>query len=211
MSGIRLTAHGLAGIADLRQLSAEFERTHTARLPGLIDPPVLQVLRKTLDSTPWQARDHGKIGRELKPQDRNATAALHFLVNVPDFLRLVREITGCGAARRFAGRIYRLPPTPEYFDRWHDDVADDRMIGMSINLSPEPYEGGGFRLRDRRTHEVLSEIHSIGPGDAHLFRISSKLQHVVTAVGGAKPKTAFAGWFGPSPADYFSTILGLRR
>jgi hypothetical protein len=66
---------------------------------------------------------------------------------------------------------------------------------MSVNLSPEIYGGGTLQLRNAHTRRVLREVANTGPGDAILFQIAPDLQHPVTAVTGAVPKSAFAGWF----------------
>ena len=42
---------------------------------------------------------------------------------------------------------------------------------------------------------------SRGPGDAFIFRIAANLEHQVTLISGAMPRTVFAGWFRETP-DY---------
>jgi predicted 2-oxoglutarate/Fe(II)-dependent dioxygenase YbiX len=65
---------------------------------------------------------------------------------------------------------------------------------MSLNLEPEPYEGGLLMIRERGNARVIEQIENTGAGDAVLFRIDSALQHRATAVTSGV-KTAFAGWF----------------
>jgi hypothetical protein len=50
-------------------------------------------------------------------------------------------------------------------------------------------------LRQVGDERLLAEVPNLGLGDAILFRLSRGLQHRVTDVVGAHPKTAFAGWF----------------
>jgi len=66
---------------------------------------------------------------------------------------------------------------------------------MSINLSPQVYDGGSLQIKHCDSDEILQEIHNTGLGDALLFRISGHLVHRVLGVKGDIPKTAFAGWF----------------
>ncbi len=73
------------------------------------------------------------------------------------------------------------------------------MVAMSINLSPEPYQGGFLQIRDRTSKKILHEIANVGSGDAVLFRISNLFQHRVRPVKGNVPKTAYAGWFRSKP------------
>jgi hypothetical protein len=66
---------------------------------------------------------------------------------------------------------------------------------MSVNLSPQVYEGGALQLKLRHSDEILQEVRNTGLGDAILFRISKDLVHRVQGVTGEHPKIAFAGWF----------------
>ena len=97
------------------------------------------------------------------------------------------------------GRVYRMIPGSGHYDSWHSDMIGHRMIGMSINLSPEPYSGGVFQLRERDSEQILYEVANTGLGDAILFRLADHLQHRITDVDGTIPKTAFAGWFQSEP------------
>jgi hypothetical protein len=93
-----------------------------------------------------------------------------------------------------------------HYDKWHDDNIENRVIGMSINLSTEPYSGGLFQLRLRESGRILTEIANIGRGDALLFKISANLQHRVSDIEGDKSKTAFAGWFLSNSPQLFDEI-----
>src|SRR6202035_2809333 len=106
---------------------------------------------------------------------------------------------------------YRMRPELGHYDLWHNDVLDNRVIGMSLNLSPRGYSGGLFQLRARGSDRVLIDIANTGFGDGIIFRISSDLEHRVSAVEGAEPKTAFAGWFRNAQSDFFSEIRELAR
>ena len=130
-------------------------------------------------------------------------------MNTPPFLELVRRITHCDQITWFGGRVYRMEPSPDYFDSWHADTGtthQDRLVGMSINLGARPYQGGVFRLRDEASGTILCELPNTTRGDAIFFRISSALKHMVTPVGGIEPKTAFAGWFRSGEVDYYRDL-----
>ena len=70
-------------------------------------------------------------------------------------------------------------------------------------------------MRERDTRRVIFELANTGPGDAVLFRISEKLEHMVTAVEGDEPRTVFAGWFSRTPGFHHHPVLkplaGTRR
>jgi hypothetical protein len=50
-------------------------------------------------------------------------------------------------------------------------------------------------LRRKDSGQVLAHVANTGAGDALIFRISPHLQHRISDLEGAEPKTAFAGWF----------------
>ena len=127
---------------------------------------------------------------------------LQFLVNDPELYRLIEDVSECRPIRMFLGRVYRRLPG-RHFDSWHGDLKNERQVGMSINLSTAPYEGGVFELREAETERPLASIANAGCGDAHLFRIAPTLEHRVTGIRGVHSKTAFAGWFVGS-RDYHS-------
>jgi hypothetical protein len=80
---------------------------------------------------------------------------------------------------------------------------------VSVNLSPQPYGGGVFQLREAASGKMLTEVANIGLGDATLFRIGEDLAHRITDVSGPNAKTAFAGWFRAQP-DYRSMLADIR-
>jgi hypothetical protein len=66
---------------------------------------------------------------------------------------------------------------------------------MSVNLSADVYDGGVFEIRDVGTERLLATLPNVGFGEAIIFRLSDAIEHRVSEVRGAFPKTAFAGWF----------------
>jgi len=202
---IQLRKDGVANFADVSALQEEFLRTRTFRIPKLIQDDLLNSMLGRLDRCTWTVMEHKKVGVEASPQDSVLVYALNFLANRPEFLESARKITGLSAIKAFKGRIYRLADSTHY-DSWHTDCVGERFIGMSINLGRVPYLGGLFRLRARGSGEILCELPNTGPGDAIFFEISEQLEHMVTAVEGAVPKTAFAGWFVGSDWDYYRDV-----
>jgi hypothetical protein len=61
---------------------------------------------------------------------------LTVLANDHRLFDFVRQVTSCPAIGSFIGRCYRMLPNAGHYDSWHDDVANHRMIAMSLNLSP---------------------------------------------------------------------------
>lgn len=194
---IQLTRRGaVADDADLAVLRRTFAEQHCARLTGLLEPALTAGIQAQMARGRFQEFAHGSVATELRLDDGVCTGLLHFLVNDPRLIRLVESISGCREITAFAGRVYRRFPGGAHRDSWHGDVADPRrLIGMSVNLSAQAYQGGVFEIRDVDSQRPLAELPNVGIGDAILFRLSPALEHRVTDVVGDAPKTAFAGWF----------------
>jgi hypothetical protein len=184
---------------ELMSLRERFERNHHILVPGLVRGRLLDRIRREVDAAEFEVKEHKGIKTELCSRSDRAIALLELLTNDPEFFEAVREITGCDRIGTFLGRVYRMLPGPEHEDAWHGDLIKGRMVAMSVNLSEAPYSGGVLEIRDEQSKRVLHGIPNTGAGDAVIFRLARGLQHRVTAVEGALPKTAYAGWFVPGP------------
>lgn len=180
---------------DVDALRRTFDAQHCITLHGFIEPLLLAHIHRLSSAATFADCAHGDLATELRMEPGVCTGLLYFLVNDPDLFRLVEAIAGCGAIGSFVGRVYRRYPGV-HFDSWHGDRTDPRrLVGMSVNLSDAPYEGGTFEIRDVTTARPIASLPNVVPGDAILFRLDDDLEHRVTPVRGTTPKTAFAGWF----------------
>lgn len=199
-SGMTMDGHEAAG------LRAEFSAVHCVRLPRLLAPSLLAFVQQRLEQGRWETRIYPDVGEEYLLDDLPALNLLHFIANLQDFRNLLEEITGCTPLRGFQGRIYRMTAAAGHYDNWHDDTIGPRLVGMSLNLSPRPFRGGRFQLREYESERMLAEIANTEPGSALIFRISERLQHRISDMEGDEPKTAFAGWFRPDLPDFFGEL-----
>lgn len=199
---VQLTRSGTAVSAsaeDLEQLHRQFDRLHCIPLPSLLEPGLLRVIQRQIDTATFNQKTHEGLSVELCMADNTALHLLHFLTHDPRLFEIIQQITGCGRIGCFDGRVYRMVPGSQHYDSWHDDMSEHRMIGMSINLSRNIYSGGIFQMRNRDSLQTIYETANTGFGDGIIFRLSSQLQHRITEVEGSVPKTAFAGWFLSEP------------
>jgi hypothetical protein len=204
---IQLTRSGAvipAASEDVARLREQFGREQCLLLPRLIHADLLHAIQQRIDASEFRPFVHEGIGHDSNLVDQFTVHLLFFLTNDPRFLRVVREITACAAIDAFHGRVYRMDPASSNLDSWHDDMVENRLIGMSLNLSREPFQGAAFQLRDKRSMRILREVANTGCGDAVVFRLASDLEHRNTDVTGSAPKTAFAGWFRSLQPDYHS-------
>jgi hypothetical protein len=205
---VRLTRSGptdALSAEDLDRLRARFARQSCIQLPGLLDNWVFEFIQDQIARATFIDRVHKDIGVELSVADNPALNLLYFLANDRKVFQLVQRLTGCDRIGAFIGRIYRMVPGSGHYDSWHGDCVAHRMVGMSVNLSPQIYTGGLFQLRERESKTIVTEAPNTGPGDAILFRIATDIEHRVTSVAGTAAKTAFAGWFVSEP-DFMSLL-----
>jgi hypothetical protein len=211
MSGpIQITRRGLL-IRDsdeqVQRLREQFSRQHYARLPEFLDTETLAFVRQEIDRGEFYERVHSgiKSNKELCLKQDAAYGALLLFVNDEHLFEIIRTITDCGRIGCFEGRVYRFAPRQGHHDAWHSDMAEDRLVALSVNLSAEIYTGGTLQIRDSQSHAIIQEVPNVGAGDALIFRVSANLQHRITKVTGTASKTAFAGWFRAKPD--FLTLL----
>jgi hypothetical protein len=178
---------------ELRTLQGQFESQHCCYLPKLLGDDVLERVMPEIERAEFKDETARVLAAHSTMQPNRAGALMLFLVNDQRLFELVRKVTGCERIGHFAGRVYRMAPTASV--PWHDDLVNYRIIAMSINLSPGPFEGGTLQLRSAPSGELLHEAHHAEPGDAIIFRLADYLHHRVTRVEGSEPRIAFAGWF----------------
>ena len=171
------------GISRLR---AQFRELSCICIPQLLDPTLVATLQNRLEHCQWKLNAHndpgGELGLDDITEDPRALHLLYFSVNRPEFRALLEEITGCQPLNTFTGRLYRKLSGPGHYNKWHDDDVDNRLVGMSINLSARPYRGGLLQLR-RRDSGVILEVANTGCGAALIFRISEELERRVQRCG----------------------------
>ncbi len=193
--------------ATVEMLSSQFERHHYFRIPQLLEPELLDSIQRQIDGSEFRERVHEGIesNKELCMTGNAAFGTLLFLINDERLFQIIQDITLCNRIRCFEGRIYRVNPGCGHHDVWHNDLGDDRLVGLSINLSNNIYDGGVLQIRECASGEIVSQAENVVAGDAIVFSLSPSLQHRITDVEGKVPKTAFAGWFRAQP-DFASLI-----
>lgn len=200
---------------DVERLREEFRAVNCVRIPKLLHPSLLAFLQRRLERAQWKSNLHGVVGNDLGlddiTEDQSSLHMLYFAANLPEFRALIEEITECRPLDTFRGRLYRKISGPGHYNKWHSDDVENRLVAMSINLSPRGYEGGWLEMRKSDSEEVLMKVANTGYGDALVFRISGELEHRVGDVEGNEPKTAFAGWFRDDRRAFFEEVLKPRR
>ena len=199
---VQVTKRGVnvnATASDLQNLRQQFQAQKWLRLPGFFDAELMELLQRKIEESEFLVVDR-PIGLELRPIDSTAYLSAELLLNTPKLFRLMEAITGCDPIACFAGRIYRRPPSKDYFNQWHTDInSEGRMIALSVNLSTDNFSGGATEIRLSGSRQVIAKIKNPIPGDAIIFLIDESLHHRVGHVESGSAKTALAGWFKSKP------------
>lgn len=186
-------------------LKDAFARDHVVRLPGFFSPDLLDDFRKRLEGASFSHRVEDGIEIELTLEEPAPLALAMVPMNDPALFAAIDRITGCGSIGCFTGRVHMRHASSDggHYYPWHTDAIERRLVGVTVNLSDDPFEGGVLELRRRRSRRVIAHVANRTPGDAVLFRISPNLEHHVTPVTTTAPRLVLAGWFRRSP-DFWS-------
>ncbi len=203
-SGFRVLRHR----RELAALRGRFRREHWIALPGLLEAPLLEALRRRLRRARFQAK-RTSYDRCLGLRDGSLAAALCFHLNDPAMLKLVGYLTG-DRVRGCSGKIRRHVPGARHRLKWHSDAEDGIVsAAISIDLSRARVRGGGLQLRTRagaRTPRQAAQVSR--PGDALLFRVRPSLLHRHARVSGRVPRDSFAGGFLTVPLRLPGRVVG---
>jgi hypothetical protein len=198
--------------AAVQSAREEFARSRCAVLKQFLRPDLARGFARQAEASPSEQMIHRRSNGEEFSRDLTIAAntgvyhGLHLLLNDLRLFSAVREIARTGPIGCFKGRVYKIVPSAGHHLDWHEDtVQPERMLGLSITLSDNCFEGGIFRIRRKMTHEFLAEVIHTEAGGAHLFDIGRDVEHCVTPVLAGAPRLAFAGWFLSSP-DRISLI-----
>ena len=204
MALVRLTARGPAIVKDDAWIAmqSEFARRHCVVFKNFVEESILARVPRWCETSRWFTREdvgkNGVFARELTMQDSEPlVGAFRLLLNQPRLFAAMAEFTGSETPIRsfIMGRCFKALPGGEHFASWHDDYRErDRLYGLTINLSPNPFVGGHFQIR-RKEHSILHTVTTSSFGDACLFRIHRSLEHRATTVRGVRSRYCFAGWF----------------
>ncbi len=190
----------------LEKLQEDYRQSSSFVISDFFGETLQSIIANHLENAEWESQFSYYEGTE-KVLAKEFTLArknklytiLNFYLNHPKVINTMKVISQHSDLNSFHGRIYKFEENGDCFDTWHNDlskeVKDTILIGLSVNLSSLPFEGGVFKIRNRDSQELLSSIKHEKWGGAHFFRISPQLEHMVENVSGPHPRVAYAGWF----------------
>jgi hypothetical protein len=197
---VQLTRRGIVTAPDatLAAASSRFNGERHLLLPQFLASDLLGAIQARLA----RARFKLRIAHDVRPpavdaklDDPTLQGSLRWMLSDPRLFRAIERLTDATAVGSFNGGVYRLAQELGHHDSWHDDADGYRVIGITVNLSDAPFEGGELQMRETATHRLLWRYANTGAGDALLFAIDRSLEHCIAPMKGAATKTALAGWF----------------
>ena len=181
----------------------EFRNTHSFVIQNFFCTSLQELINPYLSQAEFVLSSHSGTEDVLIAKEYAVTREslihnlLYFYLNKPEVLETVKKITQFDNIKSFMGRIYKFEADENCFDSWHRDISkkEDRMVGISVNLSNSAYTGGEFTIRNKNTHKIYRKVKHDNWGGVHFFRIHPDLEHKVNKVTGTNPRIAYAGWF----------------
>lgn len=177
-------------------LRERFARNRALECPEMLDPQLLAIMLRQLDTAGFAPQHVHKIGdRELETPAR-VGPALRLALQRRDLFDWLDRATGCGPLEQISGRVVQARAGEDHQLTWHDDREETRRrLAITINLSTAPYEGARFEIRRKKTHEPLFAHRHTAPGTALIFDVAHDIQHRVLPVTSGGPRRVFTGWF----------------
>ena len=121
---------------EVEALRQSFREHHCALFRGLIEPAVIDFVASRVSQSAFEQRQDTDIARESWLPPEACAGTLHFMVNHPDFLRLVQRRSRAvpRASDILGDGIYRFAAEEGHYDTWHSDLGHggDRLLAMSL-------------------------------------------------------------------------------
>ena len=172
----------------------QFARSSVLVLRGFLAPPLLGWTQTLVRAGAFRHKVHPDSGEEDCMEHNEAIWLLRFLIGAHDVLRAMEALTDHRPLTKAQLRVYRFEAGTGHHHDWHDDLGEGRRLGLSVNLSETPFEGGNLQLRDWDSQRPLADVRNTGAGDAVIFRLGRDVQHQVLPVTSGS-RVALAGWF----------------
>ena len=172
-------------------------RHHRALLcPDLLEPTLLAGLLDRCAHGSYAIEQLEQFGAREYEAPQRVGSALNILLSRAPLLRWVEAATGTEGLVAVEGRVANTRANGTDQLVWHNDMdVGPRRLGITLNLSDQPYEGGDFELRSLPDRTPLAAYRHRDPGTALIFDIGYDLEHRVRPVSSGGPRRVFTGWF----------------
>lgn len=195
--------------ADPADWRAGFDRVPALALDHALSPDLLDLLMRQAAGASYIDDDVRYIGTRQIESPQRVSGSISLMLGRAPLFEWLEQATGCGRIKALAGRIAQTRANDQDELAWHDDYdMPDRLLGVVVNLSDQPYEGGMFELRRKGEEEPLFRYHHTRPGTMTLFAVRRDLEHRVLPVTSGGPRRVFAGWMLSRPEQGVRSVFG---
>lgn len=179
------------------RLAAGFAQTPALACRDILDADLLDRVRDLCRRARFLVDVVPDVGVREVETPPVAGATLTVLLQRPELRDWIRRATGTAPLGQVKGSVAQSRPSGGQQLDWHDDgeaAGTDRLLAITVNLGDEPFAGGAFELRSRRTGAIVRFQHD-RPGSALIFAVRPDLEHRVLPVTDGGPRRVFGGWF----------------
>lgn len=181
-------------------------RTGFAQTPALLfecpfAPALLERLVARAKGAKLVEDDVANVGtREVEGSPQLVGGTLGILLGRRALYAWLEAATAVAPIRGVSGRLVQTRANGRDALVWHDDIdGPARQLGVVVNLSDTPYEGGVFEMRRTSEAGPFLSYHHDRPGSMMVFAVRRDLQHRVTVLSSGGPRRVWAGWFLAEP------------
>lgn len=208
-SPFRINRMGTEIAADPADWRPGFDRVPALALEDALAPDLLDLLMRQVASASYIDDDVRYIGTRQIESPQRIGGSISLMLGRGELFDWLERATGCGPIKALAGRIAQTRANDQDELVWHDDNdSPDRLLGVVINLSDQPFEGGLFELRRKGESEPLFAYRHVQPGSITLFAVRRDLEHRVLPVTAGGPRRVYAGWMMARPEPGVRSVFG---
>lgn len=169
------------------------------RIKQFFSPQLLRFLEKHIVHESFNLKEYATHdGKPLFSElvlNNEYINLIHNMMQDQVLIKGLGEKTNLPKIYKCVPRIYKFLPGSGNKFGWHQDLAEGRTLGFSVNLTKEKFEGGEFMIRRKDDPSIHVEYQNNTYGDAIFFPIAPNLEHCVAPVTGSVERIAYAGWF----------------
>lgn len=118
----------------------------------------------------------------------------NYLINQKNYIEFLEAVTGCEPIGQMRGHAYVSDSKEKRGYGFHSDDDGNRYFLVSMNITPQPYEGGVFTMRNSKSKETLFQIHNNESYGALIAPIGDHLEHEVSHVSGTVTRLSLLSW-----------------
>ena len=195
-----IDAMGTTITAEPGMFRAVFAKIPALVFQNVLAPNLLAKLLQRAANARFVEDDVADIGTRQIEDPQHIGGSISLLAGRPNLFAWLEQVTGCTPVRALSGRLVQTRSNDRDELAWHDDTNErDRLLGVVINLSDQPFTGGDFELRRKGEQANLLAFRHTTPGSMMIFAVRPDLEHRVSAVRTGGPRRVYAGWMLSAP------------